>query len=311
MRIVVVGANGYWGKNHVRTLKNIGVDVITCDIAGSVDFNDYTEIRKCDGVVVATQPQFHTDIALYFMYHKIPVLIEKPMCMTMEEVNGLTLIHKEQDGDPKIMVGHTYLYHPAIDYLKKLIDSGDLGTIYHINCEWKNLGLFQKSGVIWDLAPHPLSIILYLTGSDYFSVDHTCAAHVVKDVVDTAHVHLGFGELDASVNVSWIDPRKTRNITVVGSKKMVVFDDLEPLDKIKIYDKACVFHDKSTDFGTWQMSYKYGDTLLPKIDNKEPLREELEDFLMAIRDRNHTPKSNLESGARVVQILERVQRETS
>ena len=311
MKIVVVGANGYWGKNHVRTLKQIGVDVITCDVSGNVDHNDYTDIRKCDGIVIATQPEYHLDIALYFMIHKIPVLIEKPMVIGMDEVAAIKMLYSENGDEPFVQTGHTYIYHPAIDYIKKAIDSGELGTIHYINCDWKNLGLFQKSGVIWDLAPHPLSIILYLVGSDNYTAEHFASSHVVDGVEDTAHINLSFGDIDASINLSWIDPMKTRKITVVGSRKMIVFDDTEPLDKIKIYDKACVFHDKSDDFGTWHMSYKYGDTLMPKLENKEPLKEELEDFIWCIRDRKRKPKSGLQLGAQVVQIIEGLRRKSS
>lgn len=310
MRIVVIGSNGYWGKNHVRTLKQLGVDVITCDVAGAADFNDYTEIKKCDGVVIATQPHYHSDIALFFMMNKIPVLIEKPMCQSLDETADLATVFEESGESPFVLTGHTYLYHPAINYIKKFIDSGELGALYYINCDWKNLGLFQQSGVIWDLAPHPISIVLYLTGAESFEVNQTHSSHAVSGVIDTAHIHLGLGDFDASINLSWIDPRKTRTVTVVGSKKMIVFDDTEPLDKIKIYDKSFVFHDKSDDFGTWNMSYKYGDTIMPKIDNKEPLREELEDFLWCIRDGKRKPKSDLQMGAAVVQIIDRVQKGT-
>lgn len=311
MKIVVIGSNGYWGKNHVRTLKQIGAEVITCDVAGPCDFNDYTNIRKVDGVIIATQPQYHADIAMYFMMHKIPVLIEKPLCTSLKDFACIEAIYKENKNEPFVLTGHTYIYHPAIDYIKKMIDTGELGTVYHINCDWKNLGLFQSDGVIWDLAPHPISIVLYLTGSNDFRVDHTSFSHVIKDVVDTAHIQMGVADMDATINLSWIDPRKTRTITVVGSKKMVVFDDTEPLDKLKIYDKSYVYHDKSDDFGTWHMSYKYGDTLMPKIENKEPLREELEDFMWCIRDRKRNPKSDLQLGARVVQVIERLQSGTN
>lgn len=305
MKICVIGSNGYWGQNHVRTLKTMGVDVLTCDVIGQAVYKDYLDIKKVDGVVIATQPEYHADIAFYFMINKIPVLIEKPMVVSSEESSVLMKVFGECN-EPTVIVGHTYLYSPAVQYIKKFIESGELGALYYISCDWKNLGLFQKSGVIWDLAPHPLSIILYLTGANSFNIQPLISHHVVDGVPDVAVVRLGLEECDAYINLSWIDPKKTRQITVVGSKKMIIFDDTEPLEKIRVYDKSCVFHDKSDSFGTWNMSYKYGDTLIPKIENKEPLKEELDDLLWCIRDRKRAPKSDIQLGARVVQIIERI-----
>jgi predicted dehydrogenase len=193
--------------------------------------------------------------------------------------------------------------------LKEIIESGQLGQIYYIDAVRVNLGLFQRDlDVLWDLAPHDISILRYILGCDPLRVSAQGAAYVFEGKHDIAHLSLVFpDDILAHVHISWLDPCKVRRITVVGSQKMVVYDDVETLEKIKIYDKGVETPPYTDTYGEFQCSYRYGDVVIPNIRFVEPLRTECEHFLDCIRDGSE-PQSSGRVGLKVVKVLEMAER---
>ena len=235
------------------------------------------------------------------------VLIEKPMTLKSEDAEALIKLADARG--LVLMVGHIFEYHSAIHALKKYIESGELGDIYYIDAARLSLGLFQRnSNVVWDLATHDISILLYLLGKSPVSVTAHGAPCVFEDVIDVAYLNLVFpGNIPAFIHVSWLDPCKVRRITVVGSKKMAVFNDVENEQKIKIYDKGVDVPEYTNGFGEFYCNYRSGDITIPKIHFAEPLRQECQHFVDCIV--NHTePRSSGRSGLEVVKILEMAQR---
>jgi predicted dehydrogenase len=207
------------------------------------------------------------------------------------------------------MVGHTFQYNPAVHALKKMIDSDELGDIYYIDAVRASLGLFHPTlNVIWDLAPHDISILLHLLGDSPATVSARGAACVQESVADVAYMSLMFPKsVLAHIRMSWLDPLKTRRITVIGSKKMVVYDDVDNQEKIKVYDKRVSTIRRTDTFGDFQFAYHYGNIVSPFIHLEEPLRVECLHFAECIRE-NKTPLTDGLNGLRVVEIIEAAQR---
>jgi predicted dehydrogenase len=257
-----------------------------------------------DAVVIATPPATHYPLARDCLEHGLHVLVEKPL--TLDSSHADELIALAEARGLKLMVGHTFEYNAAVRELKHIIDNGTLGDIYYIDAVRVNLGLFQQNlNVMWDLAPHDISILLYLLGpQSQVDVSAQGMSCIFPGVQDVAYLNLVFGTgVLAHIRVSWLDPNKTRRITVVGSKKMAMYDDLEPLEKIKIYDKGVEAPPYTDTYGEFQCSYRYGDVEIPRINFTEPLREECEHFISCIRS-GQQPQSDGHVGRNVVQILE-------
>jgi predicted dehydrogenase len=208
-----------------------------------------------------------------------------------------------------LMVGHTFKYNSAVHALKRYLDSGELGDIYYIDTARLNLGLFQRdSNVLWDLAPHDISILLYLLGANPISISAHGMPCVSNDIYDVAYLNLIFpNQLHASVHVSWLDPCKVRRVTVVGSKKMIVYNDIETEQKLKIYDKGVDAPAYTNGFEEFQYSYRSGDIIIPKIHFTEPLRQQCQHFIESIIKQSK-PVSSGEDGLNVVKIIEAAER---
>jgi predicted dehydrogenase len=203
------------------------------------------------------------------------------------------------------MVGHTFIYSATVRRIKEIIDSGDLGQIQYISSQRLNLGLFQKDiNVAWDLAPHDISIILYIMNESPVSVNCQGKAHVNNNIEDVTNMTLNFADgCLAIVQSSWLDPNKVRKITVVGNKKMLVFDDLEPIEKIKIYDKRVEIPPHYDTYAEFQYAYHYGDIHSPYIKMVEPLKVESQHFLDCINKGTKSLSSG-HDGLQVVKVLE-------
>lgn len=322
INVGVVGC-GYWGPNIVRNLAAIDGFKLeaVCDLDNarlekirenfpSVNcFNSFEEMLKTsslEAVAIATSPSTHFGLAKKALLAGKHIFCEKPLTLKSAEAKELAEIAKQKN--LTLMVGHIFEYSPAVEKLKQLIDSKKLGEIYYIYIRRLNLGLFQKdTNVVWDLAPHDVSIVLYLMQKYPVSVSAVAYSHIIKGVEDVAFINLKFGDgFFCQIHDSWLDPCKVRETVVVGSKKMVVFDDTEPLKKIKVFEKSVDKHDNYDSFGEFQLSYNYGDVHIPKIGFGEPLLLELTHFLECIVS-GKSPKSDGESGARVVRILEAIQ----
>jgi predicted dehydrogenase len=323
LRIGAIGC-GYWGPNLIRNFVEIpGAQVVAIADLQRDSLNrmqerfpqigtttqDYRDMfdMDLDAVVIATPPQAHFAIAADCLRHGLHVLVEKPI--TLESSEAEELIRIAEENDRILMVGHTFEYNVAVRTLKQMIDDGELGDIYYIDAVRASLGLFQtKANVIWDLAPHDISIIRYLVGEDPISVSARGQACVQEGIEDIAYTTMIFpNNIMAHIRTSWLDPSKTRRITVVGSKKMVIYDDVEPLEKLKVFDKGVKAMRRTDTFGEFSFAYHYGDVVIPYVRFEEPLRVQCQHFLDCIRE-GKTPRTDGRNGLRVVQIVEAAQR---
>jgi predicted dehydrogenase len=229
--------------------------------------------------------------------------IEKPMASSVAQCRELVAIAKQNK--LTLMVGHTFIYSTPVQKIKEIVDSGGLGELYYISARRLNLGLFQKDiNVAWDLAPHDISIILHIAGKLPVSVNCQGKAHINPNVEDVTNMTLNFADGFFSViQSSWLDPNKVRELTFVGNKKMLVYNDIEPNEKLKIYDKRVDAPPHYDTFAEFQYSYHYGDMHSPYIKMTEPLKVECEHFIDCIKT-GHTPQTGGVAGLQVVQILE-------
>ncbi len=322
IRVGIIGY-GYWGPNLARNfyelpstqlvaiadLKDDQLKRAKSRYPGIVLTTDYQELFKMDldAVVISTPPKTHFNVAKDCLLHDLCVLVEKPL--TLNSCDGEELIQIADERRLTLMVGHTFEYNSAVQAMKGLVKSRELGDLYYIDTARLNLGLFQRdTNVLWDLAPHDISILLYLLDENPISVSAQGMPCVIPGVYDVAYLSLIFPHnLTAYVHVSWLDPCKVRRVTVVGSKKMAVYNDMETEGKIKIYDKGIDAPDYTDSFGEFQYNYRSGDINMPNIRFAEPLLQECQHFVDSII--NHTePQSSGRNGLRVVRILEAAQR---
>jgi len=319
LSIGVVGL-GYWGPNLARNFSQLNGCRLggLCDsddarltktraahpgVPGYADFGAMLEDPFLDAVAVATPVRQHFPLARAALLAGKHVLVEKPLAASTAEC--VELIELAERSRLSLMVGHTFLYSAPIRMIRKIIASGDLGEIRYINTQRLNLGLFQKDiNVVWDLAPHDLSIILHLLGRIPISVNCQGNAHVTPGIEDVANLSLNFpnGEF-ATIQSSWLEPRKVRQMTIVGTRKMVTYDDIEPMEKIRIYDARVERPPHYDNFGEFQYAYHYGDSYIPRIEQSEPLRRMCEHFLESILQ-GTPPLTCGERGLEVVRILE-------
>jgi predicted dehydrogenase len=306
---------GSWGSNWARTLAALpGAELRWCcdlnegllvrmrqqfpKVRTTTDVGEVLADGALDGVVIATIAPTHYDVARRALEAGKHVMVEKPLTLTTADAVALNRLAQERRR--VLMVGHLLEYHPAVLYLKKMIDGGELGEVHYLYSRRLNLGKVRADeNAWWSLAPHDVSVALRLLGAAPVSVQCRGQCVVRPGVEDVVFATLEFpgGKL-AHVHVSWLDPHKTRLLTVVGSKRMVVFDDTEPTHKVIVHDKGF----RAGDGATHQ-----GDVVLPKIDATEPLLREATHFVECVQGKAR-PISDGESGARVVSILEHSQR---
>ncbi|MDQ3928372.1 MAG: Gfo/Idh/MocA family oxidoreductase [Chloroflexota bacterium] len=318
----VIGA-GYWGPKHIRNFSELPqarmamvadldqgrLAAIQAQYPGIRTTTNYQEMLlspDIEAIVVATPVSTHARFVREALFAGKHVLVEKPIARTSAEAEEL--IGLAEAGKRVLMVGHTFLYNPAVRALRELVQSGELGEIYYIHSQRLNLGLFQRDiNVIWDLAPHDVSILMYVLGMDPTAASARGSAHVRPGIEDVAYLHLEFpGHVRAEIHLSWLDPNKVRRITVVGSKKMAVYDDVETLEKIRVYNKGVDAPPHTDTFGEFQLSYRYGDIMIPHLPSTEPLRLECGHFLECIQT-GATPLSDGRQGLTVVRVLEAAQ----
>jgi len=321
-RVLTVGVVGlgYWGPNLARNFNQLPgcrlgalcdldperlekMRLLYPDAACYVSFNQMLEEANLDAVVVATPVHQHFPLAKAALLAGKHLLIEKPMASSAAECEEL--ISLAEDRGLTLMVGHIFVYSSAVQLIRRIIDSGDLGEIRYINSQRLNLGLFQNDiNVVWDLAPHDLSMILFLLGSSPSAVNCQGHANITPGIEDVANVSLTFecGRF-ATVQSSWLEPRKVRQMTIVGTRQMIVYDDIEPLEKIRIYDTRIERPPHYNSFGEFQYAYHYGDSYIPRLEQMEPLRQMSKHFMECIHT-GEAPLSCGERGLEVVRILE-------
>ena len=319
INVGVVGC-GYWGPNLIRnfralpncrlkTMCDISEDRLKhlkglyAEVEGTTKFEDLLNDPELDAIAVATAVRFHFPMAKASLLAGKHTFIEKPMAASTAECQEL--VELAQKKGLILMVGHTFLYSPAVRKIKEIVDNGDIGDIRYISARRLNLGLFQKDiNVAWDLAPHDISIILYIMGEMPQTVNCQGTAHITPGIEDVATVNLTFSkERSAIIQSSWLDPKKIREMTIVGSARMIVYDDVAPQEKIKIFDVRVERPPHYDTFAEFHYAYHYGDVYSPYIKQDEPLKTECQHFLDCIRN-GRAPITSGTRGMEVVKILE-------
>jgi len=322
MRIAVIGA-GYWGPNLIRNLYETRActEIICCDLdskklqrikdryPGIQTESQYQRIvdrQDVDAAVIATPVSTHFPLGKEILESGKHVFIEKSMTASPEEASELLRLSEKVNR--VLMVGHTFEYSPPVIKIKEVIEKGELGKIYYISASRVNLGLHQKDvSVIWDLAPHDFSTLFFWLGEQPARVSAIGKACVQRKIPDVAFINLEFPSgCIAHVQVSWLAPSKLRRTTIVGSRKMLVYDDTENIEKVKIYDKGVNYVDPES-FGQYQLSYRTGDVISPRLETYEPLFMEMKHFIECCRE-NKKPRTDGQSGLRVVRTLDAAER---
>jgi len=320
--IAVVGT-GDWGANLVRNFANLaGARLVSvCDadpqrlaktaaqypgVRAVADVADVARDAEVQGVVVAASAVSHYPLAKALLEAGKDVYVEKPLTLEVPHAEELCRIAKQKGR--VLMVGHLLLYHPGVQYLKKMVTEKQIGDLLYIYCQRVNLGKVRKDeNALWSFAPHDLSVILHLMDQEPVDVAARGAAFLQPDVEDVVFVDLRFpGGQTAHVHVSWLDPHKLRKFTVVGTQKMMVFDDMEASEKIKVYDKGVDRAGQVVSYGD-ALTVRSGDILIPKISLQEPLKLECAHFVECVRDRKRPLTDGL-GGLRVVKVLDAAQR---
>ena len=317
--IGVIGC-GYWGPNLVRNFKALpGCHLkAMCDVSesrlrhlmdrysdveGVAEYGHLLNGIGLDAVVIATPVKHHFSLAKASLLAGKHTLIEKPMATSAEECEELIAIAEEKG--LVLMVGHTFLYSASVRRIVEIVEAGEIGEIRYINSRRLNFGLFQKDiNVVWDLAPHDLSIILHILGDSPSVVNCQGNAHVSPGIEDVTNLSLAFTHNRfATVQSSWLEPRKVREMTIVGTRRMIVYDDVQSIEKIRIYDVRIERPPHYDTFAEFQFSYHYGDSYIPHINHEEPLKVECQHFLECI-EHGATPLSDGRQGLEMVRILE-------
>jgi predicted dehydrogenase len=319
LKSAVIGY-GYWGPNLVRNFMEAADSTVVgvCDskpeqlkkalnkypgLKVTQDSSELIRDPSVDAVIISTPVSTHFELAKQALASGKHVFIEKPM--TSSSGQARELIDEAARRKRILMVDHTFVYTPAIQKIKSLVEKGELGDLYYYDSTRINLGLFQHDvNVLWDLAVHDLGIIDYLLGNKPVSVSATGISHIKDTPHNTAYLTLFFEKnLIAHINASWLAPVKVRLTLIGGSKKMIVFDDLEPSEKIKVYDKGITLNNSSENLYKLLVGYRSGDMWSPQLENTEALRTEVAHFLTCIQ-KGQKPLTDGEAGLRVVRILE-------
>ena len=321
VRIAVAGL-GYWGPNLARVLSGLPASQLAalCDEDSKAlaevgarypgvpllqSFEEVLADRSIDAVALATPVSTHHSLASAALAAGKHVFVEKPLASSIADARELVELARRKN--LVLMPGHTFLYSPPVVKIKSLIDSGELGEIYFIATSRVNLGLHQPDvSVVWDLAPHDFSILRYWLGERPTTVNAISRCCIIPSVPDIAFVNLGFpsGTI-AHVELSWLAPSKLRRTTVVGSRKMVVYDDTSS-EPVRLFDSGAALRDPQS-FGEYRMTYRTGSIISPRVEPIEPLLVEVGDFVQSVRT-GYAPRSNAELGLDVVLTIEAAER---
>ncbi len=316
IHVAIVGL-GYWGPNLVRNflkIPDVKVSAI-CDvniktlnnlssqyphIKTTTDYNQLLHDEKIDLIAIATPSRTHYEIGQKVLRAKKHVLIEKPMTQSSDEAKPL--IELAEKNNRLIMVGHTFIYSEPIKKIKEMLEKKALGKIYYYDSTRINLGIIQSDlNVIWDLAPHDFSILNFLFQEKPLSLTAVGSSHIHKNNEEMAHIIVTYEKnITAHIHLSWLSPVKIRSILIGGSKKMIVYDDIEPTEKIRVYDKNTLPSSSITPFSP---AYRSGDILIPRLKQEEALYNELFHFIECIQ-KKRKPLSDGSDGLKVVRLLE-------
>jgi predicted dehydrogenase len=315
----VIGC-GYWGPLLVRNFRGLPdcrlkavcdvdrarlkhISMLYPDVEGVTDPQQFVNDRELDAVVIATSVKEHYSFAKASLLAGKHTFIEKPMASSSEQCEEL--IDIAQRNGLVLMVDHTFLFSAPVQKIVEIVQAGDLGDIRYINSRRLNLGLFQKDiNVAWDLAPHDISIILHILGEFPTAINCQGNAHVTPQVEDVTNMSLSFPHKRfATIQSSWLEPRKIREMTIVGTRRMIVYDDLRTREKIRIYDVRVERPPHYDTFAEFQYSYHYGDSYIPYLHQEEPLKLACQHFIDCIETNSH-PITGGRQGLEMIRILE-------
>jgi len=322
VKLGLIGA-GAWGKNLLRTFATSerGRLLACCDsncgflesqlkafdgIAAMEDPEGIFSSSEIEAVVIATPAVSHFELARRALLSGKDVFVEKPMTLALDDAKELVALAEAEKR--VLMVGHLLEYHPGVVMMKDLLDRGELGDPYYLYSERVNLGKIREDeNALWSFAPHDISIILYLLDEEPLEVAAYGAAYIREEIEDVAFLWMRFANNRmAQVHVSWLDPHKIRRTTLVGSKKMVVFDDMAPSEKIRIYDKGVEPNGRTVGYAE-SFTLRFGEVTVPALNMREPLRLECDHFIDCVLTRE-TPRSDGHDGLRVVKVLDAAQK---
>ncbi|MCA1644230.1 MAG: Gfo/Idh/MocA family oxidoreductase [Chloroflexi bacterium] len=321
VRVAGIGC-GYWGPNVIRNLDAVaGFELCgVCDIdpervrpvaarypsaRATTDVAVFLGDPSIDALYLSTPVSTHYPLVKRALQSGKHVLVEKPIATTVAEAEDLARLAVASGRT--LMVGHTFVFSPPVRKVKELIDAGAIGPIYYVETTRVNLGLFQKDvSVLWDLGPHDVSILNYWLGEVPLRVSARGRSFLGETLEDVVFLTLEFPSgILAQVQISWLAPSKLRRTSVVGSQRMVVYDDLEPVEKVKVFDRGV--DRQPSSFGEFQLTYRSGDILSPRLDTTEPLYTECAHFLDCIRG-GREPDTSARSGIDVVRVLQAAER---
>ncbi len=320
LRLGVVGA-GAWGRNHVRTVAGLAEAELAavCDTdpkvrekvarqypAALVTADVPALLGAVDAVIVASPAATHATIAQQAVDAGKPVLVEKPFALNGRDAEAVA--RRSAERKVPVLAGHLLVYHPAVERLRELVQTGELGKVFYLYGLRVNLGQVRKDeNALWSFGPHDVSMALYLLGEQPVRVAAHGKSYLQPGIEDVVFLTMEFASgVLAHVQLSWLDPHKERKLTVVGAKKMVVFDDMEPREKLRIYDKGV---DRPPEYGSFgeSLAIREGDIFIPRLPAVEPLAAELAHFVRAAQGRE-APRATAEDGVRVVRVLEAASR---
>jgi predicted dehydrogenase len=315
IRIALAGY-GHWGPNYLRNLQHLEeIELsVVCDtnpvplqkirkqyphLKTVSEFSSLLEDDKIDAVIIATPAATHYSLVKEALKARKHVLVEKPLALVVEEAEELVKLAQEEK--KILMVGHTFLYNPAVRKMKEYIDNGLLGKIYYLQATRTHLGLIRNDvSAVWDLAPHDVSIFSYLLGKEPKKVSAVGMCHLNKKLEDVAFINFFYDQdILGNIHISWVDSNKLRQLAVIGSKARVLFDDLNPLERLRIFEKGVSIDKPYDTFGEFQLLLRDGDILSPKIEAEEPLQNVCREFIDSIR----TGKKPLADGMNGLQVV--------
>jgi predicted dehydrogenase len=324
LRVGLIGL-GYWGPNHARVLTELSETELVAaadaseraiglvrarypGVRSTLDASEVIEASDIDAVIVATPTSTHFSLALAALEAGKHVLCEKPLATSTAECDDL--IAAARRNERILFVGHTFIFNPAVRMMRELIEAGEIGRVLYCHTARTGLGPIRSDvNALWDLAPHDLSILFYLIDDEPVSALTTGRAILRDGNEDVVFVHLGFEEgTIAAAHLSWLDPYKVRRVTVVGDRRMIVFDDVAADEKLKVFDRGASYQAVSdaargADFGEFKALIRDGDILVPKVPASEPLKEEMQHFVECCLS-GRAPETDGASGRRVVAALE-------
>ncbi len=325
LRVGLIGV-GHWGPNYARLLHG---QVPNARLAACADLQperlqtigtlypgsrQYASHRAMleagglDAAIVATATSSHRSVTLDCIAAGLHVLVEKPLADASEA--GDEMVRAAERAGRVLMVGHTFLFNPAVERVKRLIDGGDLGRVLYLSFRRTGLGpIRQDVNALWDLAPHDLSMLRYWLGTDPVEVTARGQSYLRDGVEDVVFMTLRYPEdVLVGIQVSWLDPVKDRTVTIVGDRKMIVYDDVHPTEKLRMYDKGASYQPRGGEFSEFLAAVRDGDIVIPKVESKEPLREELLHFVSCV-ETGAQPRSGGREALQLVRILEQAQAE--